>query len=115
MNIVAGEAGNAAAVHQALHKIIALHTVLVSGAIGEMGESGLAQRVFFKLPEIAKVQAHMVADGPIVIFAFDGIGQGTSLRMALDAGVACLDIVHARGVEDVSPGGMPDMVASGTV
>ncbi len=53
MNVVAGEAGNAAAVHEALHEIVALHAVFVGGAIGEMGEGGLAERVVFELPEIA--------------------------------------------------------------
>ena len=39
MNIVAIEAGDAAAIHHALHEIVALHAVLVRGAVGEMSES----------------------------------------------------------------------------
>ena len=53
VDVVAGEAGDAARVHQALHEIVALHAVLVRGAVGEMGEGGLAELVLFQLPEIA--------------------------------------------------------------
>jgi hypothetical protein len=36
MNVVASEAGDPAAVHHALYEVIALHAILMSGAIGEM-------------------------------------------------------------------------------
>src|ERR1700687_6386445 len=35
--------------------------------------------------------------------------------MALDAGVACLDVFHSRGIQDVSASGMLHMLASRTV
>ena len=52
MRIVATEASHPAPVHHALHEIIALHAVLVSGAVGVVRERRLAQCVFLKLPEI---------------------------------------------------------------
>ena len=39
VNVVATEAGDAVRVHHALHKIVALHAVLVRGAVGEMREA----------------------------------------------------------------------------
>ena len=52
MNIVAAEAGHTPAVHQALDKVIALHPVLVSVAICEVGESRLTEFVIFQFPII---------------------------------------------------------------
>jgi hypothetical protein len=45
------EAGYASGIHQALDEVIALHAVFVCGAIGEVGESCLAQFMLFELPE----------------------------------------------------------------
>ena len=42
VDIVAGEAGYAAAVHHALHEIVALHAVFVGGAVGIVREGCLA-------------------------------------------------------------------------
>ena len=53
VHIVAGETGDAARVHHALHEIVALHAILVRGAVGEMSEGRLAELVLFQLPEIA--------------------------------------------------------------
>jgi hypothetical protein len=47
---MATEAGHAAAVHRALHKILTLHAVLVCRAIGEMRKRSLAELVLFELP-----------------------------------------------------------------
>src|SRR5580693_4577278 len=44
----------------------------------------------------------MVANGPVIIFASDGIRQRASLRMALDASIVCGNIIHSRGIENVS-------------
>ena len=52
VDVVAIEAGYAAAVHDALHEIVSLHAVFMRGAFCEMGEALLAQRVIFELPEI---------------------------------------------------------------
>ena len=52
VNIVTAEAGDAAAVHEALNEVVALHPIFVCGSIGKMREGGLTQLVFFKPPEI---------------------------------------------------------------
>src|ERR1700687_1253961 len=57
----------------------------------------------------------MIPNGPVVIFAFDRIFQGATLRMALNAGVAFLDIIHPRRIQGVSAGGMFHMLASRAV
>ncbi|MGB2667364.1 MAG: hypothetical protein WAK48_25410 [Candidatus Acidiferrum sp.] len=73
MHIVATETGHAVAVHDALYKIISLHTVLVRGAIREMSESRFAQVVCFQLPKITQILTDAVSNWPIVVLAFDGI------------------------------------------
>ena len=55
MHVVTAEAGHAAAVHHALHKIISLHTIFVRGALREVREGGLAKRMVFQLPEITQI------------------------------------------------------------
>lgn len=74
VHVVTIEASYSAAVHNALDEIVSLHAVFVRGAIREIIEiSRLANRVGFELPEILQFQSHMVADGPIVVFALDRI------------------------------------------
>ena len=46
MRIVAAEACDTATVHHALHEIISLHAILVSGAVRIMGEGRVAERMF---------------------------------------------------------------------
>ena len=115
MDVVAGKTGDAVRVHGALHEIVALHAVLVRGAIGEMREGGFAELVFFELPEIAQVLARFITDGPIVIDAVDGLLQGLALRVALDAGVGGGDRIEARGIDDGRARGAGDVIAAGTV
>src|SRR6267143_1418485 len=115
MNIVAREAGDASAVHYALSEVIALHAILMGGAIGEMREGHLTEGVVFELPKIAEVESDAIADRPVVMLPFDGIGQRASLRMALDASVIGLHVVHARGIENVAARGMGDVLAARTV
>ena len=50
--VMAAEAGDAAAVHQALDEVIALHAVLVCRAIRVVREACLPERELFQLPEI---------------------------------------------------------------
>ena len=106
VHVVAIEARDAAAVHHALHEIVSLHAILVRGAVGKMRESQLAQRVIFQLPVILQIQPHVIADRPVVVFPFDRIAERPPLRVALDAGVAGADVVHARGIQDVVARGM---------
>src|ERR1700724_972501 len=44
----------------------------------------------------------MVANGPVIILAFDGIRQRASLRMALDASIVRRNVIHSRRIENVS-------------
>src|SRR4029079_4324575 len=64
VRIVTIGAGDAARIHQAGHKIIALHAVLVLGAVGEVGEALLSELVLLQLPEIRQVEADVKADRP---------------------------------------------------
>lgn len=73
MGVMTAEALHAVRVHHALDEVIALHTVFVSGAIGEMRKRQFAQLVFFQLPEVSQIPAHVEAHRPVVILAFDGI------------------------------------------
>jgi hypothetical protein len=53
MYIVATEAGHTPPIHQALHEIVSLHSVLMAGAVGKMGKRGFAQFVFFEPPKVS--------------------------------------------------------------
>ena len=55
MGIVATETGDAACIHQALNEIIALHAVLVGGAIGEMSKCERTEHVRLELPKVREV------------------------------------------------------------
>lgn len=55
VDVMTTEAGDAAAIHDTLDKVIALHAVLVSGAVGVMRERCLPERMLFQLPEIPQI------------------------------------------------------------
>ena len=101
MHIVATEACDPAPIHHALHEVIALHAIFVRRAVGKMREAGLAELMFFELPVILQVKPHMETHGPVVILALDRISERTPLRMALDAGVVRIDVIHARGILNI--------------
>ena len=96
--VVAVKAGDAAPVHDALRKIISLHAVLVRRAVWKMREAQLAERVILELPVVPQIQARVISDRPIVIFSFDRIGERTALRVALNASVIRVDVVHSRWI-----------------
>lgn len=74
VNVVAVETGDAATIHNALHKVIALHSVLVGGTIRVVKEvRGFSERVVFQFPVIRQPQSNVVADRPVVILTFDRI------------------------------------------
>ena len=52
VNVVAAEARHALRVHHALDEVVALHAVLVRGAVREVRERRLAELVLFELPEV---------------------------------------------------------------
>ena len=54
VDIVAASAGHAMSVHHALYKVIALHPVLVCGAVGEIEESCLSKRGALELPVVGQ-------------------------------------------------------------
>jgi hypothetical protein len=83
VDVVAAETGDAARVHNARHKIVALHAILVPGAVREMRESCLTELVFFQLPEILQIQAHMESNRPVIILPFDRALWGLALGVAL--------------------------------
>jgi hypothetical protein len=85
VNIMATETTHAVRIHRALNEIVALHPILMRGAVGKMRESLLAKRVLLELPEILEVQPDTEADRPVVVFSADRIFQRLSLRVALNA------------------------------
>ena len=103
------------AIHHALHEVVALHAILVRGAVREIRESGEARRGFLEFPEILQFEPHVVADWPVVVFPLDGTGQRAALRVALDAGIAGRDVVHAGGIERVAAGRMLHVLAARAV
>jgi hypothetical protein len=98
VHIVAAETGDAAPVHHALNEIVALHPILVGGAVGEIVKIRLAQRVIFELPELLKLRARMIADGPVVVFSLDRIPERLSLRARAWCGIARCLVVRAATV-----------------
>ena len=112
VHVVTTEAGHAAAIHHALHEIIALHAIFVRRAVGKVREGRLPEGVLFELPIILQVEADVETDRPVVILAFDWIRQRAALRMALDAGVAGMHIIHAGGVLNVRARGTRHVFAA---
>jgi len=53
VDIVAAKAGDAAGIHHAGNKIVALHSILVGGAVREVRERGFSEFVLFQFPEVA--------------------------------------------------------------
>jgi hypothetical protein len=115
VNVVAGSAGYAVAIHDALDKIVALHSVLVSCAISEVQEIGLPERAVFELPEVRKMETNVVSDRPIIGFAFNESVAGLPLGMALDAGIVGGDVIHLGWIQNVGARRVSDMLAAGTV
>ena len=79
VHIVAIETGDAAAVHHTLREIVSLHAVLVGRAVGKMRKAQFAQLVLLELPVILQLEPNVIADRPVVIIAFDRIGERAAL------------------------------------
>ena len=74
MRIVAVEARHTAAVHHALHEVVPLHSIFVSGPVREIKKIlRLAESMILELPEIRELYTDVISNGPIVIFALDWI------------------------------------------
>src|SRR5215469_3227180 len=103
MYVVATETGDSATIHDALHEVVALHSVFVRSAIREVVEVSRAQSALFQSPVIFEPFPHLVANRPVVVFSLERNCDRASLRMALDASVAGFDIVGVRRIENVGP------------
>ena len=79
MHIMAGRAGDTVFVHDALHKVVALHPVLVCGSICEVSERRLAQGDVFKLPIIFQVQTDVISNRPVVSLTLNLLGERLTL------------------------------------
>src|SRR5690349_19054595 len=79
VRVVAAEAGHTPPIHQALHVVVALHPVLVCGAVGKMREGGLAKMMLFELPVLAELITLMKTNRPIEIPALDWIAARLAL------------------------------------
>jgi hypothetical protein len=101
MNVMAAKASHSVCVHRARDEIVALHPVLVRGAICEMRKARLAQLVFFQPPEVSEIQPDMETNRPIIILPLDRTFEWTALGVALNADVVRLDVVELGGVHDV--------------
>src|SRR5271155_5793415 len=85
--VVAGSTSDAVLIHDALHKVITLHPVLVCGSVREVRECGLTQGDVFELPVICQMKTDVVANRPIIGFTLDLFGERLTLGMTLNAGV----------------------------
>src|SRR3984893_1193816 len=79
MDIVAAEAGDTSRIHDTLHKVVALHPILMPCAIRKMGESRVAELMFLELPEVLQIESLTEADSPVVVLPGDWILQRSAL------------------------------------
>jgi len=77
--VMAGRAGDTVFVHDTLHKIVALHPVLVRGAVREVREARLSQCAVFQLPVVLEMKTNVIADRPIIGLALDLLGERLTL------------------------------------
>ena len=79
VRIVASEAGDAMPVHEAGHKVVALHPVFMCGTIGKMRERGGTKFMVFQLPKVVQLFAHLKTNRPIIVPAVNRITQRPAL------------------------------------
>jgi len=95
MHVMTVETAYSAPIHDALNEIVALHAVLMRRAIGIVQEIGRrTERAFLQLPMVLQLHPDVIADGPIVVLAFDGVRKRLPLGVALNAGVAGRHVIH---------------------
>ena len=74
VNVMTIETRNAAPIHHALHKVVALHPVFVGRAIRKIKKIlRFTKGVIFQLPIIRELQSQVIANRPVVIFSIDWI------------------------------------------
>ena len=116
VNVVAVKAGDSAAVHHTLDKIVALHSVFMGCAVWIIKEiRRLAESVILKLPIVCELQSHVIPNRPIVIFPVNRIREGLPLRVTLNAGITGRDVAHMLGINDIAARGMRDVLTAGAV
>ena len=71
VNIVAGGAGHAVAVHHTLHKVVALHLVRMGSPIRIVQELSSSKGSVFEFRVVSKTETNVVANRPVIGFAVD--------------------------------------------
>ena len=69
MHVMAAEAGDAAAIHEAVDEVVRLHAVLLRRALCVVSKRRLTEMPFFERPEILQLQPDVEADRPVVVLA----------------------------------------------
>ena len=115
MNIVAIETRHAAAIHDALNEVVALHSILVTRPVGEMHEVRFAEFVLLELPEILQVEPLVETDRPIVILSTNRVAERLALGMALDARIGRVHKIESCRIHDIGACRIGGMLAAGTM
>src|SRR5579863_5059713 len=85
VDIVTVEAAQPAMVHHTLHKVVALHPILVSRSIWPEVKILNSEQRNFKVPNIRKPLSWKESNRPINIVPTGGKIRGTALAVALNA------------------------------
>lgn len=101
MRIVTRGTADFMPVHDALRKIVALHSILARSAVGKIVKVGLTQCAVLQLPIVSQWLSNRVTNWPVVVFALNRIVQRPSLGVALDTGVGVCQRIHPARVEDI--------------
>lgn len=101
VRIVTRGTGDFMPVHDALHKIVTLHSILARGAVGKIVEVGLTECAVLQLPIVSQWLSYRVTNRPVVVFALNRIVQRPSLGVALDTGVGVCLRIHPARVENI--------------
>lgn len=94
VNVVTTETRDTMSVHGALDEVVALHPILVRGAVRKVSEGRLAELVIFEPPKILQRFAHLKTNRPVEGSALDWIRERSTLRMTLDARVVRGDVIE---------------------
>src|SRR6185437_14654185 len=107
------EAANSPMVHNALHKVVALHPVFVSGEVGVLEEVCDAGFQGFEMPVVGEPFARQETNRPVVVFSGDGALKGSALRVTLHADVVAAHKIESLRIDDVRFSWVLDMQAAG--
>ena len=79
VNVMARCASNPALIHHALHKIVALHAILMRGSIGKVQKICLPESDVFEFPVVLQFLPNVLTNRPVIGFALDQFGFWLSL------------------------------------